>query len=164
MKNLRTFEDFSSDAPADATRKPLYALYEDVGGGKLLSICRTERGADKEYERIKKDLAELQWDEDAEEEYRGNYRLYELEFDPEIEIREIFPDNADDVYDAFESVFMYKDTHLAIDLIEEYGMDPFLYFKDLESIMDFFKGNLDWWSDPPEKIKRMRRGKSAFGM
>jgi hypothetical protein len=164
MKNLRTFEDFSSEASVNATRKPLYALYEDEGGGKLLSICRTEREADREYERLKRDFAELQWDEDSKEEYGDNYELYELEFDPEIEIREIFPDNADDVYDAFESVVMYNDTHLAMDLIEEYGMDPMMYFKDVKDVIDFFKGYIDWWTDPPEKIKRMRRGKSAFGM
>lgn len=159
------FEDFSSEgaAPAGST-KPLYALYEEGRRGALLGIYGTEREAAREYARKSKEWAELKWDEDSQEEYRGHYHLYLAEFDPEIEIREIFPDNADDVYDAFDAVFIYKNRHLAKDLIEEYGMDPFLYFKDLESVIDFFKGDLDWWSDPPEKIKRMRRGKSAFGM
>ena len=164
MKNLRTFEDFSSEASVDATRKPLYALYEDEGGGKLLSICRTEREAHRMYDSLKATLAELEWDEDSKEEYRDNYEVYELEFDPELEIREIHTDNEADVRGAFESTVNHMDRNLAKDLIEEYGMDPFLYFKDLESVIDFFKGDLDWWSDPPEKIKRMRRGKSAFGM
>ena len=46
------------------------------------------------------------------------------------------------------------------------GADPFKAFKDLGEILWFFDGDIDWWpeGDLRTKLKRMQRGKSAFGI
>lgn len=46
------------------------------------------------------------------------------------------------------------------------GADPFKAFTSLDEITEFFRGDLDWIPEGPlkTKIRRMKRGKSAFGM
>ena len=46
------------------------------------------------------------------------------------------------------------------------GADHLKAFKDPANIIEFFKGNIDWWpeGEPKAKLKRMARGKQAFGM
>ena len=50
-------------------------------------------------------------------------------------------------------------------LLIQRGADPFKAFKDPQKIIEFFKGDIDWMEEPlTTKLKRMQRGKSAFGM
>ena len=50
-------------------------------------------------------------------------------------------------------------------LLIQRGADPFKAFKDPQKIIEFFKGDIDWMEEPLKtKLKRMQRGKSAFGM
>jgi ankyrin repeat protein len=51
-------------------------------------------------------------------------------------------------------------------LLIQHGADPFKAFDGPDKIIDFFKGDIDWWpeGDLKTKLKRMQRGKSAFGM
>ena len=45
------------------------------------------------------------------------------------------------------------------------GADPFKAFDTPEDMMEYFNGDLDWMPDDLRaKIKRMQRGKRAFGM
>lgn len=45
------------------------------------------------------------------------------------------------------------------------GADPFKAFDTPEDMMEYFRGDLDWMPEALRaKIKRMQRGKSAFGM
>lgn len=45
------------------------------------------------------------------------------------------------------------------------GADPFKAFDTPEDMMEYFRGDLDWMPDDLRaKIKRMQRGKQAFGM
>lgn len=46
------------------------------------------------------------------------------------------------------------------------GADPLKAFDGPEKVIEFFKGDLDWMPDGPlkEKLKRMAKGKQAFGM
>lgn len=46
------------------------------------------------------------------------------------------------------------------------GADPFKAFKDPGEILWFFDGDIDWWpeGDLRTKLKRMQKGKSAFGI
>lgn len=46
------------------------------------------------------------------------------------------------------------------------GADCSKAFKGPREIMDFFEGDIDWWPEGPLKsqLKRMQRGKQAFGM
>ena len=50
------------------------------------------------------------------------------------------------------------------------GADPFTVFKSAAEILSFFDGDIDWMPEGPlkedlkAKLKRMQRGKSAFGM
>jgi ankyrin repeat protein len=46
-----------------------------------------------------------------------------------------------------------------------HGADPFKAFKGTEEALKFFNGDIDWMPEELKaKIKRMQRGKSAFGM
>lgn len=51
-------------------------------------------------------------------------------------------------------------------LLIQGGADPFTAFENAAEILEFFKGDIDWMSegDLKTKLKRMQRGKSAFGM
>lgn len=51
-------------------------------------------------------------------------------------------------------------------LLIQGGADPFTAFESAAEILEFFKGDIDWMSegDLKTKLKRMQRGKSAFGM
>lgn len=50
-------------------------------------------------------------------------------------------------------------------LLIERGADPFKAFDGPEEIIEFFKGDVDWMPEKTKsKLKRMQRGKSAFGM
>ena len=47
-----------------------------------------------------------------------------------------------------------------------YELAFIFYFKTHEEVMEFFDGDVSWMPDGPfaAKLKRMQRGKSAFGM
>jgi len=51
-------------------------------------------------------------------------------------------------------------------LLLKAGDDPFKAFADEQEILDFFEGDIDWWPEGPmkTKLKRMKKGKNAFGM
>jgi hypothetical protein len=58
-----------------------------------------------------------------------------------------------------------RESDIAMLLIQG-GADPFTAFENAAEILEFFKGDIDWMSEGPlkTKLKRMQRGKSAFGM
>ena len=51
-------------------------------------------------------------------------------------------------------------------LLIQRGADLFKAFKDPVKIIEFFNGDVDWWPEGELKVKlkRMAKGKSAFGM
>ena len=51
-------------------------------------------------------------------------------------------------------------------LLIQHGADPFKAFKDPTKVLEYFEGDIDWMPEGPlkTKLKRMQRGKSAFGM
>lgn len=60
--------------------------------------------------------------------------------------------------------YMVNNTDVIKYLIQR-GADPFTLFKDLDELIRFSKGDIDWMPEELRaKIKRMQRGKSAFGM
>lgn len=154
MRNIRTFENFSSPEQ-DGPTEPLWALYGEYG--ELLGIYETKKRAKGEYEEKRYELAQDRW----EEEY-GDFDEFARTYEPDLEIRKIFPDNEDDVRDAFEATFTHNDRHLAKDLVLEYDMDPLVYFKHPKDLIKFFKGDIDWWDDAPESVKRAEKTWNLF--
>lgn len=50
-------------------------------------------------------------------------------------------------------------------LLIERGADPFKAFDGPEEVLEFFKGDIDWMPEQTKsKLRRMQKGKSAFGM
>jgi ankyrin repeat protein len=65
----------------------------------------------------------------------------------------------------YNAAFMgFSSTDTARFLIQS-GADPFKAFKGTEEVLEFFRGDVDWMpEDIKAKLKRMQRGKQAFGM
>lgn len=58
-----------------------------------------------------------------------------------------------------------NDNTSAAKLLIQSGADPFKAFKGTEDVLKFFNGDISWMPEELKvKLKRMQRGKSAFGM
>lgn len=58
-----------------------------------------------------------------------------------------------------------QDKIAAARLLILHGADPFRAFDGPQEVLEFFKGDIDWMSENLKtKLKRMQKGKQAFGM
>lgn len=74
-------------------------------------------------------------------------------------------DYTGDTYKTPLQIAVDWDKRDTIMLLLQRGADPLKAFKGPAEILDFFKGDIDAVPEPLKtKIKRMQRGKSAFGM
>ena len=156
MKNIKSYTQTLNEAEGqDALNKRLLAAAEK---GKTNTV---------------KDLLDRGAQVDARDKYADQTPLHLAAwYRHEDTIRLLLDKGAQidamDVYGhtpLYNAAFMGFSAYTARLLILN-GADPFKAFEDPSEIIEFFNGDVDWWPEGELKVKlkRMAKGKSAFGM
>lgn len=156
-RHIKLFEEFGSNEPKK------YFVVSHYTNGQIYGLFDNEAEAMETYNEYA--------EEAREEEYtKGGYD--EDEYDDieqeEVDIEEFDPNDAEQVENVYSCARNWGDKDLVKQLIS-IGADPMTEFGTAEELVSFFDGDFSWVTGMPEgpvkdKLLRMKKGKSAFGM